>query len=481
MPRSAIFAAAIAFFGLSTSNAETTAACEGMLAAHAAKIESLEATISNLRHDHESLHEAFELRLRALEGGAAGGSFEGNPVERSLEGAAGAGRSTTISHKAVTTELVSSRVVNTTDIYLLGTLYWHGIPVGFNSPTTTPTSLPTLTPTSFPTLKPTLEPSPLPTNMPTISIWHSASYSSGWATYGGDFSPARYLKDNSCLLLDGLVTLGSGAVGSTLFYLPEGFRPPFRMIFAIMNQNSVGRVDIYPGGAVYLNAGTNGWSSVAGIRFVPVGAAVVWNSASYQSGWSSYGGDFAPARYTKDEHGAISLDGLVSLASGAVGTVIFTLPAGYRPQYRLILSVCNANSLSRVDIHPAGQVYLHVGVNGWTSLAGISFMESSASVSWISASYQNGWATYGGDYSHARYCKDEGGIVRLDGLVTGGSVGSTIFTLPVGYRPQYRIILAVVNGNSAARVDIRTAGLVTLNVGVDSWVSLAGLSFSTRT
>jgi hypothetical protein len=50
--------------------------------------------------------------------------------------------------------------------------------------------------------------------------------------------------------------------------------------------------------------------------------------------------------------------------------------------------------------------------------------------------FQNGWANFGGGFEDLRFY-EEGGIVRLQGLVTRAAGASLlpIFTLPVGYRP----------------------------------------------
>jgi hypothetical protein len=48
--------------------------------------------------------------------------------------------------------------------------------------------------------------------------------------------------------------------------------------------------------------------------------------------------------------------------------------------------------------------------------------------------YQNSWGISAG-YEHLHYWKDSNGIVHLKGLSAGGVRGTTITTLPAGYRP----------------------------------------------
>ena len=91
--------------------------------------------------------------------------------------------------------------------------------------------------------------------------------------------------------------------------------------------------------------------------------------------------------------------------------------------------------------------------------------------------FTNSWSNYGGDYDTAGYYKDKD-RVYLQGLIKGGTVGTSAFTLPSGYRPKKRKIFTVNSNNSFGRVDILTNG----NVIIDSmcsngYVSLENISF----
>ncbi len=52
-----------------------------------------------------------------------------------------------------------------------------------------------------------------------------------------------------------------------------------------------------------------------------------------------------------------------------------------------------------------------------------------------------------------------------------------MFTLPVGYRPGAAAIFSVVATNAFGRVDVAANGDVTLNTGVNTYVSLEGITF----
>lgn len=102
---------------------------------------------------------------------------------------------------------------------------------------------------------------------------------------------------------------------------------------------------------------------------------------------------------------------------------------------------------------------------------------------WRTPALENSWVNYdnGVTYNTAGYYKDPFGIVHLKGLVATGTLYTTIFTLPEGYRPIKRHVREVNNYNGATyvhgRVDITATGAVTHVSGSNAQLSLDGLSF----
>jgi len=83
---------------------------------------------------------------------------------------------------------------------------------------------------------------------------------------------------------------------------------------------------------------------------------------------------------------------------------------------------------------------------------------------WIEITLDSPFTAFTGstDFGNPEYRKI-GNIVNIQGLieVNSASNASTIFTLPVGYRPKKRIIFTVENGNQVtSRVDIFPNGEV---------------------
>lgn len=98
---------------------------------------------------------------------------------------------------------------------------------------------------------------------------------------------------------------------------------------------------------------------------------------------------------------------------------------------------------------------------------------------WTAVTYTAGWVDLGGGFRGAQYRK-VGDEVQLRGLCkrTSGSA-TTMFTLPVGYRPTVSELFAQLSNDLLARIQIDLNGEVILSFGAPTaWVNLSGISFS---
>ena len=97
---------------------------------------------------------------------------------------------------------------------------------------------------------------------------------------------------------------------------------------------------------------------------------------------------------------------------------------------------------------------------------------------WQTPILENGWMPYASEYNPPGYFKDSMGIVHLRGLVKSGRIVTAIFTLPIGYRPEFRNLFAVsTEPNAYARVDVATNGGIVPLTGSPGWISLDGITF----
>lgn len=93
---------------------------------------------------------------------------------------------------------------------------------------------------------------------------------------------------------------------------------------------------------------------------------------TFQDGWGDLGAGFAPAGYNLID-GRVVLQGVVQ--AGTLNSVIFTLPAGFRPSAILIFPATGGGGACQLWVYPDGRVQQIGGTdNGSLSLSGVSFV-----------------------------------------------------------------------------------------------------------
>ena len=92
---------------------------------------------------------------------------------------------------------------------------------------------------------------------------------------------------------------------------------------------------------------------------------------------------------------------------------------------------------------------------------------------WITPTLLNGWVS---DVPIVQYRKYNDGLVQLRGIAKAGVAGSTLFTLPVGYRPNGQHNFIGYTSSGQALVIIYADGRVIIN-NYTNWVYLNQISF----
>lgn len=92
--------------------------------------------------------------------------------------------------------------------------------------------------------------------------------------------------------------------------------------------------------------------------------------------------------------------------------------------------------------------------------------------------FNSPWANYGGVFSPARFRREAGDVCRMQGLVQGGAIGASIFTLPIGFRPvtyarSFQQVQATTAPSFIGYVDVTPAGTVLPTVTAGSGVLVA--------
>jgi hypothetical protein len=94
------------------------------------------------------------------------------------------------------------------------------------------------------------------------------------------------------------------------------------------------------------------------------------------------------------------------------------------------------------------------------------------------SSFSNSWVNYGGVTDDAGYMKDPMGFVHLRGCIKDGTVGSTAFTLPSGYRPTATKYFSIFATSAFGVLRIQADGTVAPLTPTDhTLVSLDGIIF----
>jgi hypothetical protein len=176
-----------------------------------------------------------------------------------------------------------------------------------------------------------------------------------------------------------------------------------------------------------------------------------------------------------------TVDGIVKLRgvikSGSVGSIVGTLPAGYRPHVRRAFycwAACPSEGVGRIDITPDGVMRL-TSFNGSTAAVASSFLslgevmfpcaEAAPPGEWKPLTLLNGWADYMASvektFGPASYWVDSVGRVWLSGLIyrpagLPGAVATVSWPTELGIA-GYDAVPALSSG---------TSGFAMFNVGL---------------
>jgi hypothetical protein len=128
------------------------------------------------------------------------------------------------------------------------------------------------------------------------------------------------------------------------------------------------RVVLAPVGTTYVILG-----AVGGTRAYPVELGEdAWHDVSFQNGWSNRGGGWAPFRYRKLAGDLLMLAGAVSVGTATGGTVVCSLPIGYRPvsiQSVVLAGLTSSGYVPKFEVHTSGDVQFWDGVSGYVQFS----------------------------------------------------------------------------------------------------------------
>lgn len=206
------------------------------------------------------------------------------------------------------------------------------------------------------------------------------------------------------------------------------------------------------------------------------------------AGWKPYSDySWANPKVAKTADGIVAVTGLVLGGTTTAGTVIATLPPGFRPDYQTMFSVNNSDVARAVDVLPNGNIQLRGSISGYISLNNIVF-PAAGTASWVNieSTLANSFVKHTDTaYGPIRAWKDTNGIVWLGGLLTrtGGVVpadNTAMCTLPAGYESdQFLVHMGTTATDGFAVVGVNQSRNVVIKTGTSSvvYISLGGLSY----
>lgn len=90
---------------------------------------------------------------------------------------------------------------------------------------------------------------------------------------------------------------------------------------------------------------------------------------------------------------------------------------------------------------------------------------------WLTPTFLNGWINWFVGQQEAKYRKESGNIVRIDGNIKSGTIGQPAFVLPVGYRPMTTKYFAA-TGSASGRLLVRPNGEVVPELGDNTFYAI---------
>lgn len=98
------------------------------------------------------------------------------------------------------------------------------------------------------------------------SGWLAPTLLNSWVNYGGAEQVAQYRKLGKRVHLRGLIK--TGAIGSSAFALPVGYRPSSLIRLSVASNSAFGMVNVGTDGVVLPLVGSSVWVSLDGISFL---------------------------------------------------------------------------------------------------------------------------------------------------------------------------------------------------------------------
>ncbi|MDB5167196.1 MAG: hypothetical protein JWN26_341 [Candidatus Saccharibacteria bacterium] len=323
----------------------------------------------------------------------------------------------------------------------------------------------------------------------TIPVWVTPSLQNSWADFGSTYNTAGYTKTPyGLVILKGLIKrTGTFVSGETIFTLPVGYRPAYKLTFAVSSNDASASFTINTDGTITPSTNVSeSYLSLESVSFLATTYTGTWTNMAMISGYSNRGTtDDPPFSYTQDPTGRLNVRGTLSAGTQTDGTIINSpaLPVGLRvPLYQHFALRSGGNGYNLIGADPTGNLLAKGGSAGSAYFTNFAYLPTSYSGTWtpVPGLATNGWVVYSASYSTLQYTETSDGIVNLKGLIKSGTTatGTVIATLPAGFRPSKTVLTDSVCASLYCRIDITASGNIVARAGVSAtWTSFDNISF----
>lgn len=276
--------------------------------------------------------------------------------------------------------------------------------------------------------------------------------------------------------LSGLIAGGTLTIGTILCVLPVGYRPDTDMMFAANNGDIPRGITVRANGNVELDSGFTASYIDLSMCMFPAAGVATWTAigaggsgSSFATNISDFGtSSYGLARYWKDPLGFVWMAGMIksSVIVSADSQAYFTLPSTHAA-YSQMHFLGIANGLG-VGMGTSGtpfatlvnKVINNIGAGGWISLCGIMIptTDSRSLNTWVTPAAVNSWAQYPGAFTQFGLCQRADGLVVINGLLTGGTIGVKVFSFGPRVAVEKNMIMQGQSAGNISRVDFYGTG-----------------------
>lgn len=226
--------------------------------------------------------------------------------------------------------------------------------------------------------------------MPGNAYTDFSSFSNGWKNYSASsgnttWGNTGYAVDSlGRVHTSGLVSSGTITDNTVITSFSSSLSPANYMHVANGDGNTHGLIGVNTNGTFVAKGYPNGYLSFNSM-FYPASArasgsscTTQWCDLALQNSWVYYGSPFTTPQYTKSSDGIVIVKGLIR--AGNTGATIATLPQGFCPAQRLLMTIASWAGWARVDIVPDanpanGCTITPSAVHAsWTSLDSLIFL-----------------------------------------------------------------------------------------------------------